>query len=143
MSRFRAFALSFCVLSALILSTFCFGQNVPALVTTPVDNSVRTVLKGNVHPLTRAAFDQGEVPASMALHRMLLVLKRSDQQETALRSLIDDQLDTHSANHHQWLAPEEFGALYGPAQSDLDAVISWLKSSGFEVTRVSSGRNII
>ena len=90
MPRFRLAALSLSILSILILSSFCFAQQAPVLVTQTVDNSVRTVLKGNVHPLTRVAFDQGEVPASMPLHRMLLVLKRSDQQEAALRSLIDE-----------------------------------------------------
>ena len=63
------------------------AQQAPILVTQAVDNSVRTVLTGNVHPLARAAFDQGEAPSDLLLHRMLLVLKRSDQQETALRRL--------------------------------------------------------
>jgi len=142
MSRVRLLALCLSVLLTLILSTYCFAQ-APILVTQPVDNSVRTVLKGNVHPLARAEYDQGEAPDSMLLHRMLLVLKRSDQQEAALRSLIDDQQDKHSARHHQWLAPEEFGAFFGPADSDVAAVVNWLKASGFEVNQVSTGRSFI
>jgi subtilase family serine protease len=143
MSRFRAFALSFCVLSASLLSTFGFGQNVPALVTRPIDNSVRTVLKGNVHPLARATFDRGEVSPSMPLHRMLLVLKRSDQQETALRSLIENQQYKKSSSYHQWLTPQQFGAQFGPSDADVAAVVNWLTSSGFEVTQVSNGRTVI
>jgi subtilase family serine protease len=143
MSRFRASALSSCVLSALIFSTFGFGQNVPALVTRPIDNSVRTVLKGNVHPLARATFDRGEVSPSMPLHRMLLVLKRSDQQETALRSLIENQQYKKSSSYHQWLTPQQFGAQFGPSDADVAAVVNWLTSSGFEVTSVSNGRTVI
>jgi hypothetical protein len=114
-----------------------------ALVTQPVDNSVRTVLPGNVHPLARAQYDQGEAPPNLALHRMLLVLKRSNQQEAVLRGLIDDQQDKHSASYHQWLTPEEFGAKFGAGDSDLAAVTNWLQASGFQVTEVSKGRTIV
>jgi hypothetical protein len=143
MPRFRLLPLSFFIVSILILSTFCFAQQAPVLVTQPVDNSVRTILKGNVHPLARAEFDRGEVPAAMPLHRMLLVLKRSDQQETVLRRLIEDQQYKKSSSYHQWLTPQQFGAQFGPADSDLAAVVSWLAASGFEVTQISNGRTVI
>ncbi len=74
---------------------------------------------------------------------MLLVLQRSPQQETALRGLIDDQQDKHSASYHQWLTPEKFGASFGPADSDIAAVTNWLQASGFQVAQVSKGRTII
>ena len=119
------------------------AQQAPALVTQPVDNSVRTILPGNVHPLARAEFDRGEAPPNLALHRMLLVLKRSDQQETALRRLIENQQYKKSSSYHQWLTPEEFGAKFGPADSDIAAVTNWLQQSGFQITRVSQGRTVI
>ncbi|MGA8538155.1 MAG: protease pro-enzyme activation domain-containing protein, partial [Terriglobales bacterium] len=119
------------------------AQQAPELVTQAVDNSIRTVLPGNVHPLARAQNDLGEAPSDLALHRMLLVLKRSPQQETVLRGLIDDQQDKHSASYHQWLAPEEFGARFGIADSDLAAVTNWLTASGFQVTQVNKGRTIV
>jgi subtilase family serine protease len=104
---------------------------------------MRTTLKGNVHPLARAQYDQGEAPAGMMLHRMMLVLKRSEQQETALRQLMENQQSKNSPSYHQWLTPEGFGKQFGPADSDLSAVVGWLNTSGFEVTRVSNGRNVI
>jgi hypothetical protein len=115
----------------------------PILVTQAVDNAVTTRLPGNVHPLARAEFDQGEAPPDLPMKRMLLVLKRSPEQESALRSLIDDQQDKSSTNYHRWLVPEEFGATYGPADSDIAAVVNWLKVSGFEVASVSKGRTVI
>src|SRR5882724_1587131 len=115
----------------------------PVLVTQAVDDAVRTSLPGNVHPLARAEFDRGEAPPDLPLKRMLLVLKRSPEQETALRALIDDQQDKNSPSYHQWLTPEEFGARFGPADSDVTAVINWLTASGFEVTQVSKGRTVI
>jgi len=135
------------VLSLLLLvSTYgsvALAQKSPALVTQPVNNSVRTVLPGNVHPLARAEFDRGEAPPDLALNRMLLVLKRSDQQETALRSLIENQQYKKSPTYHQWLTPEEFGVRFGPADSDIAAVTNWLQASGFQVAQVSRGRVVI
>src|ERR1700681_2685548 len=74
-----------------LIASPLWAQQPPALVTQPINNSVRTVLPGNVHPLARADFDRGEAPPDMPLTRMLLVLKRSDQQEKALRDLIENQ----------------------------------------------------
>jgi Pro-kumamolisin, activation domain/Bacterial Ig-like domain (group 3) len=113
------------------------------LVTQAIDNNVRTRLAGNVHPLARAEFDRGEAPPELPMERMLLVLKRSAQQEVALRGLIDDQQNKSSANFHHWLTPQEFGAQFGPAGSDIAAVTGWLRSSGFQVAQPSNGRTTI
>jgi Pro-kumamolisin, activation domain/Bacterial Ig-like domain (group 3) len=118
-------------------------QSTPVLVTQAVDNAVRTTLPGNVHPLARAEFDRGEAPPDVPLKRMLLVLKRSSEQETSLRRIIDDQQDKNSPNYHQWLTPAEFGARFGPADSDIAALTNWLTAGGFEVTAVSTGRTAI
>jgi hypothetical protein len=63
------------------------------LITQPVDNSQLTVLKGNTHPLARLVYDMGKAPADLPMNRMLLVLKRSPEQEYALQKLPDDQQD--------------------------------------------------
>jgi hypothetical protein len=115
----------------------------PILVTQAVDNAVTTRLPGNVHPLARAEFDRGEAPPDLPMKRMLLVLKRSSQQESALRSLIDDQQDKNSANYHQWLTPEEFGRRFGPSDQDVQVVTAWLQSQGFQVAQVTKGRSVI
>ncbi len=126
-----------------VTSPLTAQQTAPVLVTQAVDDAIRTSLPGNVHPLARVQSDRGEAPADLPLKRMLLVLKRSPGQESALRGLIDDQQDKNSPSYHQWLAPEEFGTRFGPADSDVAAVTNWLKVSGFEVTRVSTGRTMI
>ena len=119
------------------------AQPAPALVTQTVNNSVRTVLPNNVHPLARAEFDQGEAPAELVLHRLMLVLKRSDQQETTLRRLLENQQYKKSPSYHRWVTPVEFGAQFGPADSDIAAVTNWLQASGFQVSQVSNGRTVI
>ena len=126
-----------------IIASPLFAQQTPVLVTQIVDNSVRTVLPGNVHPLARPEFDEGEAPADLVLHRLMLVLKHSPQQETAMRRFIENQQYKKSPSYHQWLTPVEFGAQFGPAESDIAAVTNWLQASGFQVSPVSNGRSVI
>jgi subtilase family serine protease len=75
--------------------------------------------------------------------RMLLVLKRSPEQEAALERLMDGQLDKFSSNYHKWLTPEQFGQDFGPSDEDIQAIASWLASHGFQVAHVSKGRTVI
>jgi subtilase family serine protease len=77
------------------------------------------------------------------MNRMLLVLRRSDTQETALRKLLDDQQDKSSPNYHKWLTPEVFGKQFGPSDQDIQTVTTWLQSHGFQVAQVAKGRNVI
>ncbi len=116
---------------------------VPARITQPVDPTSLTVLKGNVHPLARPEFDRGPAPAALQLDRMLLVLKRSPEQEAALESLLDQQQDKSSPNYHQWLTPQQFGQQFGPADQDVQTIVAWLESQGFQVDRVANGRAVI
>src|SRR5437667_11378167 len=74
---------------------------------------------------------------------MLLLLQRSQDQETALRHLLDDQQSKSSTNYHAWLTPEEFGRRFGPADEDIQAVTKWLSSQGFTGIQVGPGRTVI
>ncbi len=111
-------------------------------ITQAVDEASLTVLRGNVHPLALSRYDRGAAPPSTALNRMLLVLKRSPEQETALSHLLDEQQDKSSPSYHKWLTPEQFGQQFGPADSDIQAVTG-LQTHGFQVALVSKGRSLI
>src|ERR1035441_9915796 len=113
------------------------SQSASSLITQPVDDTLRAMLPGNVHPMARQGFDRGEAPADLFLGRMLMILKRSPQQEAALQQLLQDQQDIHSGAYHQWLTPEQFGERFGPAASNVNAVTQWLTSNGFQVSQVS------
>ena len=101
------------------------------------------MLGGNVHPLARAENSRGAVQDSLAMPRILLLLKRSDAQQEALRSLMEAQQDKSSPNFHKWLTPEEFGQQFGPSDSDLQAVTNWLAAQGFQNIRVAAGRMVM
>lgn len=111
-----------------------------ARITQAIDETQLVRLKGNVHPLARPEFDHGAVSASLPLQRMLLMLKRSADQETALSQLLLDQQNANSPNYHKWLTPEQFGAQFGPADADILTVRSWLQLHGFQVAKVSKGK---
>jgi subtilase family serine protease len=129
-----------------------FGFSIPAtaqqvapqpLITQPINEAQVTTLKGNTHPLARPQFDIGGAPPNLPMNRMLLVLKRSPQQDFSLHKLLDDQQDKASPNYHKWLTPDEFGVQFGPSDQDLQLVTGWLQTQGFQVNRVSHGRTVI
>ena len=131
-----------CVALFLIGGSAASGQVRPRVVQA-VRNDQRITLKGNVHPLARAEFDLGAVVESQPITRMLLLLKRGDEQEAALRQYLDSQQDKSSPNYHAWLTPEEFGANYGPADADVQAVTDWLTNQGLTVEKVCSSKTVI
>ena len=112
-------------------------------ITQKIDESQRTVLHGNVHPLARPEFDRGAAPADLPMERMLLVLRRSPAQEAAVEKLIAEQQDRSSPNYHKWLTPQEFGRQFGPSDQDIATVRTWLESHGFMVNGVANGRQTI
>ena len=132
-----------CGSSLLLLNpTDAHGQ-APPRVLEAVDNAKRVTLKGNVHPLARAEFDRGAAGDSLPMTRMLLLLKRSDAQETALQDYLGQQQDKSSPNFHRWLTPQEFGTQFGPADADIQAVTDWLGQQGFQINQVYSGKTVI
>jgi len=112
------------------------------LITKAVDESQLTTLKRNTHHLARKELDLGTAPATLPMERMLLVLKRSPEQQVALRKLLDDQQDKHSPNYHKWVTPEEFGKQFGPSDADMQTITEWLRAHGFQVG-TTKGRTVL
>ena len=122
---------------------FAAAQTLQPRINQAVDPVQLVTLGGNTHPLARPEFDRGAATDDMPVNRMLLVLSRSPEQETALRRLIDDQQDKSSPHYHQWLTPEQYGQQFGPADSDVQAVTDWLAGEGFSGIHTSAGRSVI
>src|SRR5690242_12522487 len=114
-----------------------------ARITQAINNTQLMTLHGNVHPLARAEFDRGEVDFSRPVTRILLLLQRSPEQEAALAKLMEEQQTPSSANFHKWLTPAEFGAQFGPADSDVQKIKDWLGEQGFTGVKVSTGRTVV
>ena len=132
-------------LGALFLPFHAWSQAISpqSRITKSVDEAALATLKGNTHPLAQPQSDRGAAPPNLPMERMLLVLKRSPAQESALQKLLDDQQDKASPNYHKWLSPDEFGQQFGPNDQDIQTVTSWLGSHGFQIARVARGRTVI
>ena len=136
--RLRVFGLAASTLLA--ASSILGAQSVAPRITEPVDDATRVPLKGSVSAAVRAATDLGEVPASTQMAQVRLGLKRSEAQQAALEQYLSELQQKSSPNYHKWLTPEQFGALYGPADSDIAAIVAWLQSQGLTVEPISKGK---
>lgn len=145
-SRFRTISVCLAVMSAFALFVpFASAQSlaIPSRIVQPIDEANRTVLTGNTYYLARAQYDVGAAPTTLPMERMLLLLRRGSDQESALEQLLQDQQNSASASYHNWLTPQQFGAQFGPSAQDIQTVVSWLQSHGFAVNRVSNGATVI
>lgn len=133
------------VLLLFALPGFLFAQDSQSQSTLaqPIDGSRRITLKHNVPMQARAEADRGAAPDSLPMHRMLLLLNRSPERESALQQFLTDQQTKGSAQFHKWLSPADFGRQFGLSDADLQTVSSWLMSQGFQITHVAPGRNVI
>jgi subtilase family serine protease len=109
-------------------------------VVASIDDSHRVTLSGNTRPEANAKNDLGPVDDSMPLEHMQLLLRRSDKVQQELDAYTDSLSDRSSPNYHQWLAPGEFGARFGVASQDIDAVTGWLALHGFQVNTIYPNR---
>ncbi len=133
------------VLGALVQPSISTGQStqIAPRITTPVNESSLVTLTGNVSSRARTEFDLGAASPSTQLSHVRLMLSRSSAQEAALNKYLADLQDKSSPNYHKWLTPAQFGKIYGPADSDIAAIVAWLQSQGLRVDGVSSGRTNI
>lgn len=118
-------------------------QTRPPSITQAINEQQLTTIRGNVHPLARPEFDRGAVSDVQPLHRMLVLLRRDADQEAALEKLLDQQQDKSSASYHAWLTPDQLGQQFGAADADIQVVVRWLQSHGFQITKLNAGRTII
>lgn len=125
------------------LGTSGQADNSAPRITQAVSASQLTVLRGNTSPLARPENDQGLAPSSLPMDHMLLVLRRSPQQEAAFEALLARQQDRSSSDFHHWLTPQQVGEQFGPSETDIQTITNWLTSQGFQVNSVSNSRTVI
>lgn len=138
------FCLALCSADAQIPQEYISPLPVPAVrIVVPVNDNQLTMLRGNRHPLANAENDRGAVTSDQPLRRMLMLLRRSAQQEYALAALLMAQQDPNSPLFHKWLTPAQFGASFGVADQDVQTITDWLSSHGFHDIAVSNGHTVI
>ena len=119
------------------------GAQTPARINTAVDDSVRVVLANSMHPLARLELAGDRLDGGLALDRMMLLLDAGADIDAQQRTFIDRLHTPGSPDFHRWLTPEEFGARFGLAASDIQAIRGWLEAQGFRIDSMAKGRRII
>jgi len=138
------------VITAGIGASLCFGVAALGQSAAPQARIVQAAqsdkvvtLRGNVHPMARAANDRGLLADQQPITKIHVLLQRSAEQEAALQQLLAQQQDPNSSKFHSWLSPQEFGQQFGPVDSDLQAAKDWLTSQGFTGLKVNNGKTLI
>ena len=93
--------------------------------------------------MVQRASDRGAVADTMPAERMLLLLGRSPQQSASLEAFLAALQDKSAPEYRRYLSPEQFAALFGPSELDVQAVTAWLREEGFQVDKVSAGRQAV
>src|SRR6266852_4329866 len=140
MRPFRATWLVFVLLT--LFSTLGFGIQ-PDRIAAPLTAGQVVPLRGNVHGMARAQFDQGRVDSATRMIGISLVFKPSAQQQSDLDKLLADLQNPTSPKYHKWLTPTQFADRFGMSRNDIAKVTAWLQSQGLTVTRVANSRNQI
>lgn len=106
----------------------------------PTGSGPATTIAGD-HPDEAADFLSGPGIAASKTLRMQISLALRNRD--ALENLIDAQQDPSSPQYHQWLAPGEFDARFGPTAADVSTVAAWLTGKGFTVESASVAKRAI
>ena len=114
-----------------------------SLIVERVNENQLVTLRGNTPPAAIAKNDHGRVSPAMRMSGLVLVLRRSPEQQAAFDAFVASQYDASSPNFHHWLQPAEVGEKFGPAPADIATVSSWLTSHGLSVDEISMDRMTI
>lgn len=85
----------------------------------------------------------GRLEATHPMEHMMLVLKRSPEQDAALERFLAAQQDPNSGDYQRWLTPEDFAERFGPSADEIQAVSSWLRGHGMVIHDLPAGRQHI
>ncbi|MGA8743903.1 MAG: protease pro-enzyme activation domain-containing protein, partial [Terracidiphilus sp.] len=126
-----------------LAATAAAAQTPAPRIRSEISNAAVSQLKSSQQPLGSPQFDAGRMPSDARINGISIVFNRSAAQEADLQALLAAQQNPSSPQYHQWLSPEQFAARFGMAQSDIDAVQTWLQQQGFSIDSVARGRTMI
>lgn len=138
------------VLLGLLVGLFIHGTSVfsqppahAARIADKIDESQLITLEGNTHPAAVNQNDRGAASSNLAMSDLILVLRRSPEQQAAFDQFVASQYDPSSPNFHRWLEPVDIGTMFGPSLVDVATISSWLTGHGLHVDQVSPDRMTI
>src|SRR5579862_303771 len=112
-------------------------------ITQPIDAGRVRAIPGKLHQRADPNFDRGAVDPATPINDVLIMFKRTPEQQADLDRLLADQQNPSSQQFHKWLTPEQYADRFGLSQSDHSKIAAWLHSQGFTVHHAARSRNWI
>jgi len=126
------------------LAAWCGGALAqPSRIAGEIDNKQRVTLTGHLNPRAPAENELGRVSPSFAVTYVTVELAKTESQQAELDQLLANQQNPASPEYHHWLTPEEYGQRFGVSDADIATLTSWLKTQGFSIAGVASGKDWI
>src|SRR5271165_5548889 len=94
-----------------------------ARITARVDDNDLVILKGNHPLLATPATRTGTAAGSLAMQKMILVMKPDAVQQQSLEAFLEEQQNPQSPSYHKWLTPQAYAASFGVADGDVAQVV--------------------
>jgi subtilase family serine protease len=136
--------MSSALLIVCLFSGLAFAQaGTPNRIMQAANDQQITRMRGNISPLVTRALDKGALAPSAQLERVTLVFKRTQAQQQALDTLLQEQQNPASPNYHKWLTPEQFAGRFGLSAADINKVTTWLEAHALQVVDIARGRNYV
>ena len=107
-----------------------------SLITEKLDRSRTTSLAGALNPIVASYQDLGEVDSALQIRHIQLLLHRSPERQAAFDAQLEALHTRGSSSYHKWLTPELVGSEFGPSESDLATISSYLSSEGFTLDHI-------
>ncbi len=123
----------------IVLSSMLFLTLMPSVLKAQTTAPKLVRLANTTHPRATSASDRGKVPDDFPINRVLIVLKRSPEQQKTLETFLSAVQNPASPEYHRWLKPEEFGQQFGASQKAISTVKAWLTAQGLQVNRTGKG----
>jgi hypothetical protein len=110
-----------------------------SLITEKVDRARMVPAQGALNPIVARYRDLGEVSPTLPIRHIQLLLQRPPERQLAFDAQVEALHTVGSSSYHKWLTPEVVGSEFGPSQSDLTTISSFLTAEGFTLDHVGKG----
>jgi uncharacterized protein (TIGR03437 family) len=115
----------------------------PRLIKGQIQDSHRTRMTGQIHPLATTDNDLGPLDTSVTLPSVTLILRPTPEQQADLDRLLAAQQDPSSTDYHRWLTPEQYADRFGASPDDIAKIGAWLGQHNLHVTTVGRTRTSV
>jgi subtilase family serine protease len=133
----RLGTLALAVLLAIVAATL--GLRVQAGAQTSTDGN-RASLADSVPVWANSSNEVAKAPGSRHVDARVYLKPHNNAR---LNALVDAVSDPSSPHYGQFISPQEYRAMFGPTEADVNAVKRWLTGTGLRVTGVGAGRRYV